>query len=49
MTVGQLKRNADSMELTLWGAYLAADAAEQEFRREQASKEAELTRYVNGG
>jgi hypothetical protein len=47
MTRRQLLANVDSRELTLWQAYLTADAIHQEERREQAKKEAELKQWVN--
>lgn len=47
MTVAQLKRHADSRELTLWQAFFEADARLQDERRQEAQKEAELKRWVN--
>lgn len=49
MTVGQLLGACNSAELTLWQAFLEADATEQEYRRESAKKSAELEQYVMGG
>lgn len=47
MTRRQLLANLDSRELTLWNAFLAADAQQQEEAREQAAKERELKKWVN--
>ncbi len=48
MTVGQLLGACNSAELTLWQAFLQADAIEQEYRRESAKKSQELEAYVRG-